>query len=104
MSRKNGLSLAEMLIAMAILLIVCLACLQVLQFHTRLTVATFSEIQANLYLDRIANHLRRSNVAKLENAYHRFPQIVTDASYSAEANIAPASADGSRQATITVHW
>ena len=89
---------------MTILLAVGLACVQVLAFNERTAVATFKRIEANQLADQIVNHLRRSDVAKLEGPYKSFPQIITDPGYSAEAIIGPAEADGSRPATITVRW
>ena len=102
--RPRGVSLVELLVAVTILLLVSMACVQVIEFNTRTAVATFKRIEANQLADQIVNHLRRSNVAKLEDHYRSFPQILTDPAYSAAATVGPALPDGSRAATVVVRW
>ncbi len=102
--KSKGVTLVEVVIAMAIILIVSAACIQVLQFNTRASLATLKRIQANQYLDQIHNHLQRSSIEKLEEHYQQFPQIISDKEYSAEAKIEKPGMDGSRKASLTVRW
>lgn len=101
---ERGVTLVEVVIAMAIILIVGLGCVQVLQFNSRASLTTFQKIQANQYLEQIHNRLRRSNVAKLEEHYQQFPQIILNNAFSAEVQIEKPVEDQSRQAKITVRW
>lgn len=106
MANKNcsGVTLVEVLVSMVIVLVVGLACVQVLQFNSRSTLTVFKRIQAGQYLDQIHQQLQRSNIAKLDDHYRSFPQILTDSDYTADVALQKSADDGSRLATITVHW
>ncbi len=99
-----GSTLVEVIVAMVIIVIVGGACLQVLQFNTRGSLSTLKRIQASQYIDRIQNHLQRSNVGTLENHYSQFPQIITDTNYSADVKITDPDPDGARRASIVIRW
>jgi prepilin-type N-terminal cleavage/methylation domain-containing protein len=101
---RKGFTLVEVVVAMAIILFVAVACIQVMGSNSRASLSTLKRIQAAQYLDQIHNHLLRSNVAKLDDHYRKFPQIITTDDYSAEAVLQPTAADGSRRAAITIRW
>lgn len=103
-SHRQGMTLVEVMIAIVIILLVWLGGVQVLEFNTRASVSALKRIQASAYLDQITNHLRRSNIAELKDHYQKFPQIIANSDFSADATIQKPAEDASRLATITVRW
>jgi prepilin-type N-terminal cleavage/methylation domain-containing protein len=104
MNKSRGLSLVEVMVAMAIILMVSLACVQVLQFGSKSALASFKRVQAWGYFDQVVNHLELGDVPKLNERYTKFPQIFLNTDYSAEVEISTTVVRGTRLAQVTIRW